>query len=285
MSFGFLGLFREGAWQSFRSFVLQQRRDVPKRVRAINAELERIGFVRVSYARSDPNNPSSPATEERTRFFVQEGTSLGRLFQAYVALGGNPFDISMFMYPDSLIQTDTDSTSGDQSPILSNEYPYGGMTWPVSSEPGRGGTYTGGWLPLWRYPPRRTGSRATLATEMSNVAFSMDRARSWVQQEIGERHKLEAQILKLCDLAEQLTRERDEIIPQAVGGTVSTIPFDGTDSHHVVSIVSDYDAVFYAAAANGDPDFTQVRDYDPTVDFPTLVPNAPTGEEDWTALG
>ena len=47
MSFGWTGFYRQGAWREFRRFILDQRRDVMARVTTINAELARIGEIRI----------------------------------------------------------------------------------------------------------------------------------------------------------------------------------------------------------------------------------------------
>lgn len=309
MSFGWLGMFREGAWQEFRSFILQQRRDALKRVNTINAEIKRIGHIRVVYGRSNPDDPNSSPTEERIGIQVQEGTALAKLLQAYIAQGGNPFDISMFMYPDTSVDTGqtredlsqwgdvnaTEFISGNenlrvnrgQTEVFRDEYPYGGMTWPEDSDPGSGGIYTGGWLPIWRYPPRKVGTNQSFATDISETGFAIDRARDWVSQEIKTlRNDLEARIIKLCDLKEQLTNERDVTLPQAIGGTIDGLDFIGAETHHIAFIVDEIDAIYYPVTLeDGSPDFNQPRDYDPQAEYPVLLCDAPTNEEDWTAIG
>ena len=51
MSVNGLGTFRQGQWQQFRRFVLNERRDVLARIAVIKAELDRIGFIRVANER------------------------------------------------------------------------------------------------------------------------------------------------------------------------------------------------------------------------------------------
>jgi hypothetical protein len=284
MSFEWMSTFRQGSWREYRRFILNQRKDVAARIRTLNAEINRIGFIRVYYDRA--SDTDTTRTEFRTGIDVQPNTSLGKLLQAYVAQGGNPFDISMFMYPDVGVQSGTrDDGDGNEIPLIDQDYPYHGYVWPQGVDPGRGNVFTGGWLPLWRYPPRKQGTNQTSVADQSQVTFPIERSRTWVRQDLQYlRRDLEAKILKLCDLREQLTQERDEILPQAVGGTVEALSFDGVDTQHVSSIVADIDGIFYPVVDEV-PDMDNPREYSPNNDYSTLVVDAPTGEEDWTALG
>lgn len=96
MSFSWTCMFRHGSWMEFRRFVLNQRQNVPSRVASINAELDRIGSVSILY-----KIEGDRCTERRDGFLVPPESSLGKLMRAYIAQGGNPFDISMFLQPDS----------------------------------------------------------------------------------------------------------------------------------------------------------------------------------------
>lgn len=296
MSFGWTGFFRQGSWQEFRSFALNERRDALARVLAINAELVRIGEVRVIYGRSDPNDPNSPMSEHRIGLDVAENTSLERLLQAYIAQGGNPFDISMFLIPDSLEvisegQVDpavTEDGEWDQAVTGTREtQPYGGIISPRTADPVTEGLYTGGWLPLWRYPPRKFGDNISHVSESAEMAPAIHAARDWISQEIKtKRNDIEARILKLCDLREQLQKERDETLPQALGGAIPGITFGDNFaiSFNVSSIVDSVDAVFYPLNEDGSYDFFNPRVSEADPPYPNLLEDAPTGEEDWTAI-
>ena len=317
MSFGFTGLFRQGSYRDFRFFVLQQRRDVLARITTINAELARIGYIQIYYARSDPSDPTSRMTEARVGIDVTPHTSLAKLLQAYIAAGGNPFDISMFLTPDSFsfvpdptppspppsspTSEDEDRDGNGNPPIpstddgagttgtLIDQQPYGGSSYSQSTDPIRGGLHTGGWLPLWRYPPRRLGSSQSYSDEAAEVARDINAMRSWVTQEIRTlRNDLEAKIIKLCDLREQLQNEANELIPQAVGGVIPGVNYQSDQhavSHHVSSITDAFDSVFYPAVGDGTYDFTNPRTTTPNPEYPTLMDDAPNGEEDWCAIG
>jgi len=302
VSFNFTGFFRQGAWRELRRFLLNQKRDALPRVRAINAELARIGQIRILYQRTGPDNPNSPMSERRIGIDVQPGTSLEKLLQAYIAQGGNPFDVSMFLVPDSyILVNDEGSTSvtsevgtgdgertSDTDPIRRETAPYSGIVYPISADPVVGGLYTGGWLPLWRYPPRKFGNNITYVTESAEMAPAIRQLRDWSNREIRNlRNNLEARIIKLCDLREQLLIERDEILPQAIGGATLGIPFDPDTfavTHHTSGIIRQIDDVFYTLQ-DGYYDFENPRQSEPNPPYPVLLEDAPTGEEDWTSFG
>jgi len=299
MSFGWTGFFRQGAWRELRRFLLNQKRDALPRIRAINAELSRIGYVRILYARTDPSNPNSPMSERRIGLDVSPGTSLEKLLQAYIAQGGNPFDISMFLIPDSFIfveneestspvSEEIDETGVEGEPIRRETAPYSGIVYPISADPVIGGLYTGGWLPLWRYPPRKFGNNITYITESADLAPATRQLRDWANRDIrGLRNNLEARIIKLCDLREQLLLERDEILPQAVGGATDGVSFNPdvfAVTHHTSGIIRQIDDVFYTIA-DGFYDFENPRQSQPNPPYPVLLEDAPTGEEAWTAFG
>lgn len=301
MSFGWLGFFRQGAWREYRKFILNQRRDVLARITAINAELSRIGNVRIIYERnaSDPNL----MTERRVGLDVTPNTTLERLMRAYIANGGNPMDVSMFLTPDSIEvtddnvdgtqtqQTDADAPEAIPPGSLQENQPYGGITSSSSTDPLQGGLYMGGWLPLWRYPPRRFGNTVSYTAQAADMTRTIHATRAWVTQEIRTlRNDLEERIIKLMDLKEQLTKERDELLPQAVGGVVPGIPFSETGSFavsfNVSIIVEDIDSTFYPTLrTDGSRDMDQPRESGPNPYQPMLLDDAPNDEEAWTALG
>lgn len=285
MSFGWTGFFRAGSWQAFRSFVLNERRDALARILAINAELVRIGEVRVIYGRSDPNDANSPMSEHRIGLDVAPNSSLERLLQAYIANGGNPFDISMFLIPDA-VEVAEEDVDGNITNTRETQ-PYGGIISPRTADPITEGLYTGGWLPLWRYPPRKFGNNISHVSESAEMSPAIHAARDWISQEIKtKRNDIEARILKLCDLREQLSKERDELLPQAVGGVIPSIEFNDSFaiSFHVSSLVDSVDKIFYPLTEDGEYDFLSPRATEPNPPYPVLLEDAPTGEEDWTAI-
>ena len=98
-SFSSMDAFREGQWRALRAFILRERRSVGQREASIQSELVRIGKIRVLYGMDET---TGDRTEQRIGLVIEgdENTSLAKLLQAYVAVGGNPFDISLFLYPN-----------------------------------------------------------------------------------------------------------------------------------------------------------------------------------------
>lgn len=253
MSFGWLGTFRQGQWRAFRTFVLNERRDVGRRMSVIEAELTRIGTVTVFYGVTD----AKVVTEERIGFTVSSGSSLEKLLQAYTAQGGNPFDISMFLTPDATFILDPDAQGEDG---LQDTQPYGGVIYAKSQLAGLGSTDEGGDLNIKKYWPARAGGVREF--QDTTIVNSVDLARRWVNQTIvARRHDLEARIIKLCDLREQLQHELERLTT-AVGGTVGSIPQPSTDlfdsSYGVAQIVASIDSVFYATNEDGTPDLNKI---------------------------
>ena len=228
-------------------------------------------------------------SERRIGFDVAPNSSLERLIQAYVAQGGNPFSISMFLVPDSFqIVSEETSEDGTSTVLVRETEPYGGILSPRTADGVTQGLYTGGWLPLWRYPPRKFGSNITYVSESAEMTGPIQAMRGWVSREIRtKRNDLEARILKLCDLREQLLKERDEILPTAIGGVISGVPYgeDFALSFNVSSIVNTIDAIFYPLNEDGQYDFSLPRASQPNPPYPVLLEDADTGEEAWTGIG
>lgn len=282
MSFGWNLMFRKGSWDEFRRFALLQRKNVPSRVLMIDRELRKIGKIRISYQREDPANPLSKMTERRIGIDVSEGSSLSKLLKSYIAQGGNPFDISMFLYPDSYEFVDEQ---------LKENQPYGGVIYPTSRSDDRifSGTDTSGWLNLWKYTPRKTGNKTSYwSTYGSVIGTKVESSREWITQEIKElRNDLESKILKLCDLREQLIHEKEEILVSAIGDTVREIEFDSerfSEEHHLFNIIDFMDKVFYELDEFGRPKRSSPREDSIDRPYPVLLGDAFTGEEDFSAL-
>jgi len=285
MSFTYLGVFRQTQWKFFRSFVLKERASADARMAVINAELNRIGKVSVRYRRTtvavrtaDGTVVEEPkVTEQRQGILVSAGSSLEKLLQAYIAVGGNPTDISLFLQPDSIVFTggeDPDDDPDDDPNVIATEdhipgtrsnYPYNGIVAEVSTPGyGAGGRNPMGLNTFSRDPYRRVGRDIDLSDASSTIVVKMDYARRWTAQAIQEKRNLmEQRIIKLMDLREQLMEERNEILVQSIGGTVSSIPDlpDANQFHrelHLARIVETLDNVFYVKT-NGTPDLNSVN--------------------------
>jgi hypothetical protein len=295
MSFGWTCMFRHGSWLEFRRFALLQRQNTPSRVALINAELARIGNVSIAY-----KIEGDSCTEARDGFVVDPSTSLGKLMRAYIAQGGNPFDISMFLHPDSFRFIEDAQQGGfDDETRRVGEFrvletqPYGGIVYPESNDEFEG-VDTSGWLPLWKYPPRKLGSNeANIFPEADQIGSQIRKVKKVFAQEISHlRNNLEARILKLCDLREQLIRERDELLVNALSGSVVVLEdFDPSimlESDHLSHIVTNIDLEFYNPLERDGvivPDFNSHKGIrPPTTLYQCLLDDAPTKEEDFTAL-
>lgn len=233
MSFNFLGTFREGSWRAFRQFVSEARRDAALRLASIEAEQTRIGEVVVVY--EDNPNDETKKTERRLGMAVDSGSSLHKLIQAYVAVGGNPFDISMFLKPDSA-KIGKDPSTGKT--IYYNLYPYSGVASPQSKDPTKQTLDLKGTLPFHKYHQNKTGRRGHYWDQAKEVMISVSQVREVFSQEIKiRRNDLEARIIKLCDLYEQLDEEKD-LIRRRLGDSpniVSAETFDTKDLDFTVA--------------------------------------------------
>lgn len=283
MSFGWMGIFREGAWKAFRSFVLHEKRDAPKRLRVIDAELERIGQVIVVFERQQRDNDEVVRTERRVGFTVSPNSSLEKLMQAYIAQGGNPFDISLFLQPDRQLVL-------QEGEVIETEenYPYGGYLSPRSVNLAQRSSFDAGYLDINKYLPSRLGGRQVVWDKANLVAPAIDKTRRWVRQEIKtKRNRIEQRIIKLMDLREQLLLEREELIEQAVGGTISGVEF--REEFHAANqriqvIINGFDEIFYERDDSGRLSFDLVSEARVTGRYQTLLNDLENGEEDWTAL-
>ena len=277
-SFTKMGVWPAGYFRSYSSWLLRNRREVSARIATINAEVIRIGHVTVSYRTEKDADGNIKATEDRTGFTVTRNSSLERLIRAYIANGGNPMDISPFLHPDS---TEVLDEREDGAFIVSEKYPYGGVIAPRSVDtndpvPKKGET-TGydqsrGGMPRHSgYAPARQGGRVDRGAYDSNtVVRYMHQMRAWANQTIKERlQDIEWRIIKLCDLREQLERERDDVLMQAFGGAlVGVASFDEdrfTPSLRVQNLVQDMYEVLYEKDADG-----SVRGFKPRQDIAFL---------------
>lgn len=227
-SFSKMAVWPVGYFRAYSSWLLRNRRTIAARLKAIDAELTRIGIVTVTY-RTYEQNGNILASEERTGFSVTKNSSLERLIRAYIANGGNPLDISPFLHPESVRVVSEDE---DEEVKVNETYPHGGILAPMSAEPNEPlsikgddtgyGSDRGGWIRSDGYDPGRQGGRHSRGEPTTEtVVRSMHQMRAWANQDIKERlQDIEARIIKLSDLYEQLTRERDEVLVQAFGGAL-----------------------------------------------------------------
>ena len=245
-SFSKMGVFPVGYFRGTSEWLLRERRDVVTRIDTLQAELVRIGEVKISY-RPLPNGTGVKASEQRQGFAVTRGSSLARLMQAYIAQGGNPFNISSFMHPDTTEWLEDEDGTVSRIEI----YPGGGFVAPKSTgynpeaqvmsedgsvPPEKTGyeAYEGGMIESHRYTPGRTAGRLDRGGwDYSTINRVMHDVRKWANKEIKTKlQDMEWRIIKLSDLAEQLRQERDQVLMEAFGGQLHNIPLldeDQTD--------------------------------------------------------
>lgn len=263
-SFAKLAAFPVGYFRAVARWLLINRRDVVSHYHMLSAEIERIGFIKVHYKSVPGENGQLHKTQERVGMSVTKGSTLEKLLRAYIAQGGNPFDISPFRYPD---QHKIGGINSDGSTTLRHEYPEGGVLAPSGAAPnspaddetGTGfGQDHGGWVKSDRYYPARWGGRISRgAWDSNSVVKSMHQMRSWANQMIKERvQDMEWRIIKQCDLREQLLIERDEVIMQAFSGTLNGLPsFDPelfNKSLLVQSIIDDMQKLIFETDISGE---------------------------------
>jgi hypothetical protein len=251
-SFGAMAHFRVGYYQGVRNYLMRERREVAKRIEALDQELDRIGRIRVQYARKKAPNGTVTVSENRVGFTVTKNSSLERLIQAYVVNGGNPFDISHFFFPDE-VEILSDGTVQDN-------YPYGGVVSPQTAdynEPkGSFNSYPGGYIPLKKYVGNRLGRREVISDEEDMVFRLVHKMREWNNQAIDHKlHSLERRILRLCDLREQLRHEKEQVLVEAHGSVLQRVgEFDEDlflEDHRFLRIVDLFDKILFETGDDG----------------------------------
>ena len=270
-SFSKMAIFPAGYFRATTQWLLRERRDVVARIDTLQAELLRIGNVRVTYAPLKEGAAGIKRSARQTGFTVTKGSSLARLMQAYIATGGNPYDISGFLHPDTTQWVDT-----ADGVVRQEQYPGGGFVAPKSVEydtphpevmsedpkdPEKSGyeSYEGGFVASHRYTPGRMGGRLDRgAWDNATVTKVMHDVRKWANQEIKHRlQNMEWRIIKLSDLHEQLCTERDMVLMEAFAGQLNGMPMlDDTkfDPKRLCQvIIADMYALLYETDASGTP--------------------------------
>lgn len=314
MPFNYLGTMRENQYRFLRNFLLRERQAVSARLRYINSELNKIGRVTVLYEQQMQQiqtpggavDDIQTVSERRQGIIVSAGSTLEKLMQAYIAAGGNPNNVSMFLTPDDLqftsdLDPDEDPNVNPNQintdvgvPDTPFDQPGGGVVGVESTDGyGPGGLYRGGRPNFLRDPYTKIGRYIDLGDTNAKIAIKMDYARRWTNQEIKELSLMESRIIKMADLREQLIQERDDLIQQAVGGSVFDYPTPNDPDRfaqnlNLTNIVTELDRVFYETDEDGNPDFDTINTG--TGDNPTgislydtLFPNDP-GEDPFSTL-
>jgi len=284
-AFSKMSIFPVGYFRATTQWLLRERRDVVARIDTIEAELIRIGHVNVSYMKRT-EGANILATEVRTGFTVTKGSSLARLVQAYIATGGNPFDISGFLHPG----TTQWAVGGDNAEgIRTQQYPGGGFVAPKTVDynnpmpevytdpdapiegppkededappPDKTGYegYEGGYIQSHKYYPGRMGGRMDRgAWDHETVLRVTGDTRKWANKEIKAKlQDMEWRIIKLSDLHEQLRQERDDHLMEAFAGTLDGMDYFDDQKQDPArlcqAIIADMYALFFDTNAVGAP--------------------------------
>ena len=255
-SFSAIDTFREGQWRVFRQFILEERRDAGAREAVILAELQRIGKIRILYG---TDVETGKVSQSRVGIVIDGSPkcALAKLLSAYIALGGNPFDISMFLYPND------------------SECPDNGFAYPKGFSYSLQGQEADSDSNIEKYKPSRIGG--TRETQSEIIASNMSLLRRWSIQEMYQKRILiEERIIKLSDLHEQLMNERDLIAgaTSAVGmkAIYSTDRFQ--NSHTVPGLVFTLDSIYHQADADGRVPVTNPEG-ETLGEFPMLMSDGP----------
>jgi hypothetical protein len=266
--------------------MLEERRDALMRVAVIQAELKRIGKVEIHFG----TDGDGEVTEERLFLSVSPlNSSVGKLMQAYTGMGGNPYDISMFLTPNSVELVEV---GGEE--VLRFTEPSGGVLFAKSGSLAFGGeVYEQGDSSLLKYSFKRVGGRRELGNE--GDAMQILRGRRWMEKEIRyKRNSLEERIIKLCDLREQLEEEL-RMITCAVAETVNLqtlyAPEGGTEgpsylrSSSVAAIAARFDGIIWTTENTAGILVADTSEFNTEglADHVNIMSDAEGGEEDWSA--
>ncbi len=213
-SFGWSTTFREGQWRVLREFVTQERQDCGSRERVIRAEQKRIGEIVVLYGQDE----TGKTTETRAGLLVvgNQNCAVGKLLQAYVALGGNPFDISMFLRPNR--------GKVEDGSYVDSLQPGGGAVYRVGFSYSFSSASKNSDSNISSFRPSKIGGEVATGEERLWTPIRM--LRGWCQKEMYQKRvRIEERILKLSDLYEQLEEERISMT-QATRGEGMVNPYD-----------------------------------------------------------
>ena len=255
-SFSSIDTLRRSQWRALRQFVLDERRDAGAREAVILAEQRRIGKVRILYGR-DPETGEVNQVREGVVVDGSPDCALAKLVQAYIALGGNPFDISMFLYSNDA------------------ECPGSGFAYPKGFTYSMQGQEQDSDSNIEKYKPSRIGG--TRETQSEIIASNISLLRRFSAKEMYyKRILIEERIIKLSDLYEQLEQERTDLLGAVRGvGMKAVYTTDRfQDSHTVPVLVYTIDSIWNQPDEDG-----RVPTSNPAGEtlgqFPMLMDDAP----------
>ena len=255
-SFSAIDTFRKGQWRVFRQFILEERRDAGSREAVLIAEQSRIGKVRILYG---TDTETGEVNQNRIGIVIDGSPTcaVAKLMQAYIALGGNPFDISMFLYSND------------------SECPGNGFAYPTGFSYSLQGQETDTDANIEKYKPSRIGGPRETRSEV--IAINMDLLRRWSIKEMYQKRILiEERIIKLSDLYEQLDQERNLLVGATRGEGMKAVYTTERwqDSHTVPVLVFLIDSIYNQADADGRVPATNPEG-ETLGEFPMLMSDGP----------
>ena len=282
MAFNWLGMFGISDYMHLRSFLLNELRNVNSHALQIDVEIKRIGNAGVIWKPDEDGN----ATEQRIGFYVDQAYStLGKLLRAYIAQGGNPFDVCDYFDPEEGVEWSDDVDGGW---VMTYLQPYGGLLTVKTRENPTSGFDTGGEL-IWHKNPRLRIGKSQAQDRAEPIAEHIVSARGWANAAIKQkRSNLEWQIIKLLDLREQLVHERRYVLGQAVAEMVEDYDLDDefTTKYTLKEHLKTLDSIVFAENAEaGVPAYGEINVQNMQKGFYDFItPPRQLGEDDWVGL-
>lgn len=280
MAFNWMGMFSVHEYQGLRDYLIDELRNVGSQANQIDVEIKRIGKVSILWDTDDQGK----VTEKRLGLLVSPAnSSLAKLMKAYIAVGGNPFDICMFLDPEEGVEFIQDPEGGEGA-VMRFLQPYGGVA-SVRTRESPTATFDSGGELIYGKNFRLRAGKEIRFDRAETVGVHIESAREWANQGIKEkRNDLEWRIIKLMDLQEQLRDERIECLYHTVAGMVDDVPLQDTDDHfhtlkhHIATI----DKIVFELDDDDNPLYG-------TVNLPNLapgnydflIPPRQMGEDDW----
>lgn len=273
-SFSWGSTFREGQWRVFREFVTQERQDCGAREKTIRAEQKRIGEVVVLYQR-DPSTGIPTEVRAGVAILGNQNSAISKLMQAYVALGGNPFDISMFLSPNKGSVVD--------GKLMDQLQPGFGVAYRTGFSYSFSSANKNSDSNLSMFRPSKVGGEVETGEERLWTPIRL--MRGWCQKEMYQKRiRIEERILKLSDLYEQLDKEVITMT-QATRGEGMKNPYDGnlySDSLSVQYLVYLVDQTWRVPDPDGTVDPGGAVNTEEIAGYPNLISD--TEEDEFHTL-
>ena len=282
MAFNFLGMFATHDYLGLRDYLLQELANVNSVALQLDAEIDRIGTASIIWAEDENGN----ATEKRLGMYITPSdSSIAKLMRAYIARGGNPFDICDYLDPEEGVAFVASEDNPEETVMVFTQ-PYGGVASVRTREEPTADFDDGGELIYGKNFRLRAGKE--IRNDRAEVIAShVASAREWANQGIKEkRNDLEWRIIKLLDLCEQLKIERKERLFHDVSGMLSSVEFeeDYEYAHTLRNHISTIDKIVFEMDDEDVPKYGTCNL--PNLargEFDFIIPSRQKGEDDWVS--